>query len=236
VPIPPQAVGTRIRFRAGARRTPDPPAFSPYQEISVRPNLPRRQQQSTAGVTEPEALVGNRRMTVKVDARGSTFDVFFPTVGMHTDVRPAEGEVAQSRSNFRAIVGGLAIDRRLDWFDERAAWQASQQYRGQTNILTTDLSWRHGAVRVLATDFVACGRNLPRTAGGTVSPGQYFKRFHIKNESETARRALFGLYVHAEVNGGVGEATSTVSWPEMQRSSSRSRWMTVATCNASRQD
>jgi hypothetical protein len=206
VPIAPQAVGTRLRYRAGARRGADPPAFSPFQEVVVRPNLPRKQPQATAGVSFPEGLVGNRRSTVKVDARGSTFDIFFPTAGMHTDVRPAEGEEAQSRAHFRAIVGGLAIERRLDWFDERLAWQASQQYRGTTNILTTDLSWRHGPVRVLATDFVASGPNLPRTAGGTVAAGQYFKRFHIKNESERSRRALFGLYVHAEVNGGVGEA------------------------------
>ena len=206
VPIPPQAVGTQLRYRAGARHEPDPPAFSPFQQVAVRPNLPQRPQTATAGVSFPEALVGNRRMAVKVDGRGSTFDVFFPTVGMHTDVRPAEGELPQSRAHFRAIVGGLAIERRLDWFSERLAWQASQQYRGNTNILTTDLSWRHGPVRVLATDFVPTGPNLPRTAGGAISPGQYVKRFHIKNESDLARRALFGLYVHSEVNGGVGEA------------------------------
>ena len=77
---------------------------------------------SDAGASPPEGLVGNQMMTVRVDSRGATHDVYFPTVGLHSDVRPAEGELPQSRSHFRAIVAGLAIGRRLDWFGERLAW------------------------------------------------------------------------------------------------------------------
>ena len=64
-------------------------------------------------------------MTVRVDGRGSTYDVYFPTVGLHSYVRPREGDNPQSRSHFRAIIGGLAVGERLDWFTERAAWESA---------------------------------------------------------------------------------------------------------------
>src|SRR5262249_40133175 len=82
-------------------------------------------------------------------------------------------------------------------------------------LLVTELTWRHGPVRVLATDFVAMGTNLPKTAGGTESPGQYLKRFRVSNEGREPRRALFGVYVHAEVNGGIGEPGLT--WQDGNR-------------------
>src|SRR5262249_47224512 len=109
------------------------------------------------------------------------------------------------RSHFRAIIGGLAAGRRLDWFAERSSWDVFQRYQGATNLLMTELKWRQGPIRVLATDFIATGNGLPRTAGGTESPGQYIKRFRITNEGTEARRALFGVFVQAEVNGGIGE-------------------------------
>ena len=74
-------------------------------------------------------------MEAKIDARGSTYDVYFPTVGLHSDVRPSEGDLPQSRSHFRAIVGGLAVGRRLDWFTERLSWEAFQHYQGATNLV-----------------------------------------------------------------------------------------------------
>ncbi len=147
--------------------------------------------------------------------RGATVDVYFPTVGLHSDVRPAEGELPQSRSHFRGIVAGLAIGRRLDWFGERLAWAAFQHYQGATNLLMTELTWRHGPIRVLATDFVARGACLPRTAGGTESPGQYIKRFRVINDGPEAIRAVFGVYVQAEVNGGIGEPG--LSWHDADR-------------------
>ena len=79
----------------------------------------------------------------------------------------------------------------------------------------TELTWRNGPIRVLATDFVAMGDCLPRTAGGTESPGQYIKRFRITNEGTEPRRALFGVYVQAEVNGGIGEPG--LSWHDGDR-------------------
>ena len=154
-------------------------------------------------------------MTARVDARGATHDVYFPTVGLHSDIRPAEGEMPQSRSHFRAIVAGLAIGRRLDWFGERLAWGAFQHYQGATNLLMTELRWRHGPIRVLATDFVAKGDCLPRTAGGTVTPGQYIKRYRVINDGPEPTRAVFGVYVQAEVNGGIGEPG--LSWHDEDR-------------------
>ena len=97
------------------------------------------------------------------------------------------------------------IGRRLDWFTERAAWEAFQHYSGATNLLMTELTWRHGPIRVLVTDFVAMGDCLPRNAGHEKSPGQYIKRFRITNDGAELRQAMFAVYVQAEVNGGVGD-------------------------------
>lgn len=214
VPVPPQAVGTRLRYRSGARRENGPTVSSPYQEVVVRPNVPKSSE-PIGGTAGAEGLVGNRNMTVRVDGRGSTYDVIFPTTGLHSDVRPAEGDRPHSRVHFRTIMGGLAIGSRLEWFDERLSWEAFQRYQGATNVLVTTLRWRHGPIRVVAMDFVATGPDLPRTPGGTESPGQYFKRFRVLNEGDVPRRALFGLFVSAEVNGGVGEPG--LSWHDGDR-------------------
>ena len=131
-------------------------------------------------------------MTARVDGRGSTYDVYFPTVGLHSYVRPREGDNPRSRTHFRAITGGLAVGRRLDWFTERGAWESFQQYQGATNLLTTKLNWRYGPIQVLMTDFVAMGECLPVNAGREKSPGQYLKRFFIKNEADEAKKAVFG--------------------------------------------
>jgi glucoamylase len=215
VPIPPQAVNVRLHYRAGARRNGTETAFSQYQHTVVRPNLPDRTESVELVPAGPEGLVGNRMMTVRVDGRGSTYDIYYPTVGLHSDVRPAEGDLPQSRSNFRAIVGGLAVGRRLDWFTERRSWETFQQYLGATNLLMTELTWRNGPIRVFITDFAVMGDCLPHTAGGMESPGQYIKRFRVKNEGPDPLRALFGVYIQAEVNGGIGEPG--LSWQDGDR-------------------
>jgi len=215
VPIPPQAVGARLHYRSAARREGSEVVYSGYQDTIVRPNLPDRLDASESAPIGPEGLAGNRTMTVRVDARGSTYDLYYPTVGLHSDVRPADGDLPRSRSHFRAIVGGLAVGRRLDWFTERLSWEAFQHYQGATNLLMTELTWRNGPIRVLVTDFAAMGGDLPRTAGGTESPGQYVKRFCVKNEGNESQRALFGVYIQAEVNGGIGEPG--LSWHDSDR-------------------
>ncbi|MDG3006481.1 glycosyl hydrolase [Paludisphaera mucosa] len=214
-PIPPQAVGVRLHYRSVAEHRDSETAYSAYQDSIVRPNLPDRTEAPDLLSPALEGLVGNRHMTVRVDGRGSTYDVYFPTVGLHSNVRPKEGDLPQSRSHFRAIVGGLAVGRRLDWFTERSAWDAFQNYSGATNLLTTDLAWRQGPVRVHITDFVAMGDTLPSNAGMEKSPGQYIKRFRIKNEGPETRQAIFGVYVQAEVNGGVGD--TGLSWHDQDR-------------------
>ena len=164
-PIPPQAVGVRLHYRSVAEHAGAEIAYSTYQDSIVRPNLPDRTESPDLLGATAEGLVGNRMMTVRIDGRGSTYDIYFPTVGLHSNVRPKEGDLPQSRSHFRAIVGGLAIGRRLDWFTERAAWESFQNYSGVTNLLTTELTWRHGPIRVLITDFVVMGDSLPKNAG-----------------------------------------------------------------------
>lgn len=224
VPIPPQAVGARIRYRSGARRGVEPPVQSAFQEVVIRPNLPLPDRSATAKAPA-EGLIGNQMMTVRVDARGSTDDVFFPTTGLHSDVRPAAGDLPDSPCHFRTIMGGLAIGPRLEWFDERLSWEVSQHYQGASNLLVTSLRWRHGPIRVQQIDFAATGPTLPSTATGNLSPGQYFKRFRIINEGDEPRRALFGVFVHAEVNGGVGEPG--LSWHDGDRAllaTNRGHW------------
>ena len=215
-PIPPQAVGVRLHYRAIVERPNGVGAQSAYQDTIVRPNLPDRTESMSSLLPGAEGLVGNRLMTVRVDARGSTYDVYFPTVGLHSYVRPREGDLPQSRCHFRGIIGGLAVGRRLDWFTERAAWDPYQQYQGATNLLTTKLAWRNGPIEVMITDFAALGDCLPLNAGREKSPGQYIKRFLIKNEGTEPRRAVFAVYVQAEVNGGVGDVG--LSWHDTDRS------------------
>jgi GH15 family glucan-1,4-alpha-glucosidase len=213
VGVPPQGVGTRLHYRAIVEREGGEQAISTYQDTIVRSNLPDRIESSASWLQEAEGLVGNRHMTVRVDGRGSTYDVYFPTVGLHSFVRPREGENPQSRCHFRAIIGGLAIGERLDWFTERTAWDSFQQYQGATNVLTTKLTWRHGPIQVLQVDFSAMGDWLPLNAGRERSPGQYLKRFFITNEGTESRSATFGVFVYAEVNGGVGDIG--LSWHEI---------------------
>ncbi len=216
VPIPPQAVGARLHYRSVARTQGNEPVYSPFQDTIVRPNLPDRTESADLIALGPEGIIGNRRMTVRIDGRGSTQDIYFPTVGLHSDIRPAEGDLPQSRSQFRAIVGGLAIRRRLDWFTERLGWQVFQHYQGATNLLVTELTWRRGPIRVLITDLVGMGACLPLTAGGTDSPGQYLKRFRIINDGPEDLEALFGVFIQSEVNGGVGEPG--LSWNDEVKS------------------
>jgi hypothetical protein len=154
-------------------------------------------------------------MTVRVDARGSTYDLYFPTAGLHSSVRPREGDLPQSRCHFRAIVGGLSVGRRVDWFTERAAWDAYQQYQGATNLLMTKLSWRHGSISVKVIDFAPMGDCLPVNAGQERSPGQYIKRFMIENAGTEPKRAIFAVYAHTEVNGGVGDVG--LSWHDVDQ-------------------
>jgi GH15 family glucan-1,4-alpha-glucosidase len=215
VPVPPLRVGARMRYRACARRGGSEPVCSGVQEALVRPNAPDPSEVAAVDDVVPEGLVGNRMMTVKVDPRGATYDIYFPTVGLHSDVRPAEGELARSRSHFRLITGGLALTQRLEWFCERRPWEVRQRYLEGTNHLETELSWRSGPIRVLVTDFAVMGTDLPRTAGGNESPGQCFKRFRIINRGGRVESALFGVYVQAEVNGGIGE--TGLSWYDSER-------------------
>ncbi len=216
VAIPPMGPNARIRYRAVAQQEAGPIATSPFQESLVRPNIPAQDVSPAFAVQGPEGLVGNRMMSVRVDERGATYDIYYPTVGLQTGVRPALGDQLQSRCHFRAILGGLAAGCRLDWFCERHSWDVFQHYQGATNLLVTELKWRHGPIRVTITDFVAMGTDLPRAANGTFAPGQYFKRFRVYNDGDQPlEQGLFGLFVHAEVNGGVGDPG--LSWQDSDR-------------------
>ena len=214
VPMPPQSVGARLHYRAIVRRAQGGTSESGFHDTIVRPNLPDRKDSTDLAMQVAEGLVGNRMMAARVDSQGTTYDLYFPTVGLHSNVRPQEGDLLQSRSHFRAVVGGLAVGRRLDWFPERAAW-AVPASPSATNLLTTEMQWRKGPIRVLITDFSVMGSSLPQNAGREKSAGQYIKRFRITNDGDQSRRALFAVYIHAEVNGGVGDPG--LSWHDGDR-------------------
>lgn len=216
VPVPPQVVNARVRYRARASRPGEETVSSPWMDIVVRANVPSYELSPAHATQAPEGLIGNRAMTVLVDRRASTFDMYYPSVGLHSEVRPAHGDQPQSRVHFRAITAGLALGRTVDWFCDPAGWDASQGYQGATNVLVTQLGWRGGPVRVTATDFVAHGNDLPRTPDGPPANGQYLKRYRIVNEGHTDRKGVtFALLVHTEINGGVGD--TALSWQEGPR-------------------
>jgi hypothetical protein len=215
-PVPPQDVGARMHYRSMVKRGDGASAMSGFQDTVVRPNLPQRTVNGDCLLPNAEGLVGNRLMTVRVDPRGSTYDIYFPTVGLHSKVRPREGDLAYSRCHFRAIIGGISLGRRLEWFTEREAWDCEQKYLGATNLLTTKLISRQAPVHVLITDLVAMGNCLPLNAGREKSPGQYIKRFWVTNHGDEVVSATFGVFVQAEVNGGVGDVG--LSWHEIDKS------------------
>ncbi len=215
-PVPPQNVGTRLHYRSIVKRGDGASAQSGFQDTVVRPNLPRRTDNGDCLLPNAEGLVGNRLMTVRVDPRGSTYDVYFPTVGLHSKERPKEGDLPFSRCHFRAIIGVLSVGHRLDWFSEREAWDCEQEYLGATNLLRTKLIWRRGPIHVWITDLVAMGDCLPVNAGWEKSPGQYLKRFWITNHGDEALKATFGVFVQAEINGGVGDVG--LSWHDTNKS------------------
>jgi hypothetical protein len=214
-PVPPQNVGTRLHYRSIVKRGDAATASSGFQDTVVRPNLPQRADNGDCLLPNAEGLVGNRLMTVRVDPRGSTYDIYFPTVGLHSKVRPREGDLPYSRCHFRAIIGGLSLGRRLNWFSEREAWDCEQEYLGATNLMRTKLFSRQGPIHVWITDLVAMGDCLPVNAGWEKSPGQYIKRFWFTNHSDQAICATFGVFVQAEINGGVGDVG--LSWHDTDK-------------------
>ena len=94
VPIPPQAVGARLRYRSAARRDGTGPGLQPLAGRG-RPAQPARPHRVAESPAAPEGLVGNRMMTARVDARGSTYDVYFPTVGPPLRRPPQRGGPAR---------------------------------------------------------------------------------------------------------------------------------------------
>ena len=255
-PIPPQAVGVRLHYRAIVERADGErgPEHLPGYDRPSQPAGPDRVGRF-AVAREPKGLVGNRLMTVRVDARGSTYDVYFPTVGLHSYVRPqgrrpaAEPLPFPRRSSAAWPSAGGSTGSR-----NAAAWDPYQQYQGATNLLTTKLTWRHGPIQVVITDFAAMGDCLPSNAGREKSPGQYIKRFLIKNEGTEARQAIFGgvragrdqrrrrrrrleLARHRQVAPG-DQPRPRPCQPQAgagrDRSSSPWRWTAAATSSASR--
>src|SRR3954447_24051729 len=79
VPIPPQGVNVRLHYRAGARCRGEV-VHGPYQDAIVRPNLPDPSETIDVPPPGPEGIVATRMMTVRVDGRGGTHDIYFPTV------------------------------------------------------------------------------------------------------------------------------------------------------------
>jgi hypothetical protein len=212
VPIPPLGIHARLRYQAVSHR-------SAAEEISrthklhavVRPNPPRWIDNSQVVQDVPEGLIGNRRTTARIDSKASTYDVYYPSVALHSNVRPAEGDTPQSRTHFRGIVAGIAETRAIDWFGE-STWQSVQSYEVGTNVLKTVLSHRDAHLRVIVHDMAIFADPWPDTVSGALTPCSYLKRYEIRNDSDTERTLTFALFVHAEINGGIGEPI--LSWKD----------------------
>ena len=187
VPIPPQAVGATAPLSERAHRTqgdgeavysPHPEHDRPAQPARAGPSRPRSSRSAPRRLDrQPDDDRPGRRPGVDPGH-------LFPhgRASIPTSV-PAQGDLPQGRSHFRAIVGGLAIRRppRLVHRAARLAGLPALPGGDQPPRHRTDLASRSGP-GLLMTDLVAMGDCLPRTDGGTASPGQYLKRFRVVND------------------------------------------------------
>jgi len=215
VPIPPIGINSKIRYQAQSRRNHDDTIVRTHTlHAVVRPNPPRWLDNSSVVQATPEGLIGNRRTTARIDSRSATYDIYYPSTALHSNVRPAEGDAPQSRTHFRGIVAGLAETGQIDWFGEQV-WDSRQSYEPGSAILKTVLSHKEGQVRVLVTDFAVMADPWPESESGPVVPGIYLKRYELRNDADHDRTMIFGLYVHSEINGGIGEPV--LSWLDGDR-------------------
>ncbi len=215
VPIPPLGINSKMSYQAISRRNHDVPESRTHTlHAVVRPNPPRWLDHSHVVQATPEGLIGNRRTTARIDTRSSTYDIYYPSAALHSNVRPAEGDAPQSRTNFRGIVAGVAETGQIDWFGEQV-WDSRQSYEQGTAILKTVLSHRDGQLRVVVTDLAIMAEPWPESEIGPLVPGMYLKRYELRNDADHDRTMVFGLYVHSEINGGIGEPV--LSWLDGER-------------------
>jgi glucoamylase len=210
VPVPPLGINSRIQYKA-VSRTAEQDVISQTHILHaiVRPNSPRNLEQSPIVQQVPEALIGNRRTTARIDSRSVTHDIYFPSAALHSNVRPSEGDSPQSRTHFRAIAAGIAETGQIDWMGD-PVWESRQSYEPGSAILKTVMSHREGLLRVFVTDLAVMAEPWPDSPTGPLVPSLYFKRYELRNDADHDRTFIFGLYVHAETNGGIGEPV--LSW------------------------
>ncbi len=214
VPIPPLGIHTKLRYQAIARHErSDEVSRTHTLNAVVRPNPPRWIDNSHVIQDVPEGLIGNRRTTARIDSKASTYDIYFPSVALHSNIRPAEGETPQSRTHFRGIVAGLAEAGAIDWFSE-SIWQGTQSYEPGTNVLKTVLGHRDSQLRVFVHDFAVDCEPWPEGTSGPIVPCTYLKRYEIRNDSDVERNLIFAVFIHSEVNGGIGEPV--LSWNDAE--------------------
>lgn len=210
VPVPPLGINSRIRYKAISHDSEQGLLSQTHiLHAIVRPNSPRNLAQSPVVQNVPEALVGNRRTTARIDSRSVTHDIYFPSVALHSNVRPSEGDSPQSRTHFRTIAAGIAETGQIDWMED-PVWESRQSYEPGTAVLKTVMSHRDGLLRVFVTDLAVMSDPWPESESGPLVPALYFKRFEIQNDADHDRTLIFGLFVHAEINGGIGEPS--LSW------------------------
>jgi hypothetical protein len=210
VPVPPIGINSRIRYMAVTRGVKQEVLSQTHVlHAIVRPNPPRNSEQSQVVQLVPVGLVGNRHATARIDSRSATHDVYFPSVALHSNVRPSEGDSPQSRTHFRAIVAGFAETGQIDWLGE-PAWESRQSYEPGTAVLRTVLSHRDGQLRLKVADFAVMPEQWPDLDKNNLSPGLFLKRYEVINDADHDRTLIFAVYVHAETNGGIGEPV--LSW------------------------
>ena len=210
VPVPPIGINSRIRYMAITRGENQQVLSQTHMlQAIVRPNPPRNMEFSQVVQHVPEGLVGNRQATARVDSRSATQDIYFPSVALHSSVRPSEGDSPQSRTHFRTIVAGFAETGQIDWLGE-PVWESRQRYEPGTAVLRTVLSHREGQLRLLVSDMAVMTDPWPDHESESLTPGLFLKRYQVINDADHDRTLIFAIYVHAETNGGIGEPV--LSW------------------------
>ena len=189
VPDPPQAVGAGCHYRSAAHRGVRRRSTARHPDTMVRPNLPDRT--STSEIVslvprgagrQPDDDRAGRREAARPMTSISRPSGSIPTCGRpRATCRRAGRTSARSWAGWRSAAGSTGSP-------SRSRGRSFQHYQGATNLLVTELTWRHGPIRVLVDRLRGDGRRTcPRTAGGTESPGQYLKRFRVTNEGPEPR-------------------------------------------------
>ncbi len=176
-----------------------------------------------------EAIVGNQYMTVQLDANGTIYDIYYPSVGFRNGSGTAnEGYKgpeefiggpfgcptdlqANGQMNVIAGMGGIQVSNTIYWMKNAtppgvAAYDSfSQGYVTDNNVLVTSnrLNVSGNTMRIVQYDFCPTTNTISAvaTGGGRTNYGVYVKRYLITNLENSAKTIKFYFDVNFNVKG-----------------------------------